>query len=123
MYSQQEWQKLLAKYDEKELNAEGYYFAGQGQATGMSPMKKDLKNLPPETLMNNLYRRTQMGKLLDNRADYIAEEIRSTEKEERARNKPLKNKEVPNVANDFYGMYSLSGYDPTTGLNGLRKRR
>ena len=123
VYSLEEWQALLSEWDEEELNAKGYYFAGQGQATGMAPMKKDLKNLPPETLMNDLHRRTQMGKLLDKRADYIAEEIRRAEKEERARNKSLKNKEVPNVANDFYGMYSLSGYDPTTGLNGLRKRR
>ena len=65
-----------------------------------------------------------MGKLLDNRADYIEEEIRRTEKEEGARNKSLKNKEVPNVANDFYGMYSLSGYNPTAGLfDNSRKRR
>lgn len=46
VYSLQEWQALLSEYNEEELRADGYYFAGE---FGSAPTIENERNLPPET--------------------------------------------------------------------------
>lgn len=115
VYSLEEWQALLNEYKEEELRANGYYFAG---GVGFAPTAENFKNLPSEYAHKHLSKALSfMQRLSDKGAEMRKEDKKRLENEKLAQ----KNRDL---ANDFYGTYSLSGYDPAAGLfDNSRKRR